>query len=156
MEMFLTNPWIVGIGSAVAAGLILYFVFGVGKSKDKDNEEEPKPEVHADIVRRRDSLQLEIINTGTEDIIHFRVVINWLQTEGSQSRTLNRFFYEHENPITMPSTEISTLRNTERVYATSIPLYSTNGRIKVHITGEGANTHEDLEYSTTVENEVRE
>jgi len=34
MELF-TNPWVIGIGTAVIAGLILRFVFGVGKSKPK-------------------------------------------------------------------------------------------------------------------------
>ena len=29
----LNNPWIIGIGTPVIAGLILYFVFGIGKSK---------------------------------------------------------------------------------------------------------------------------
>jgi len=34
MEFF-TNPWVIGIGTGVIVGLILYFVFGIGKSKPK-------------------------------------------------------------------------------------------------------------------------
>jgi len=32
MNNILTNPWIVGIGTAVIAGLILYRVFGIGRA----------------------------------------------------------------------------------------------------------------------------
>jgi hypothetical protein len=34
----LTNPWVIGIGTAVIAGLILRFVFGIGKSKPKHDQ----------------------------------------------------------------------------------------------------------------------
>jgi len=34
MEIF-TNPWLVGIGTTIIAGLVLYFVFGIGKTNPK-------------------------------------------------------------------------------------------------------------------------
>ena len=37
MEFF-TNPWVIGIGTAVIAGLVLYFGFGIGKSKPKHDQ----------------------------------------------------------------------------------------------------------------------
>lgn len=37
MEFF-ANPWVIGIGTAVIAGLILYFGFGIGKSKPKHDQ----------------------------------------------------------------------------------------------------------------------
>jgi hypothetical protein len=37
MEFF-TNPWLIGIGTAVIAGLILHFGFGIGKPKPKDSQ----------------------------------------------------------------------------------------------------------------------
>jgi hypothetical protein len=37
MEFF-TNPWVIGIGTPIIAGLILYFVFGIGKPKTKHNQ----------------------------------------------------------------------------------------------------------------------
>jgi hypothetical protein len=35
---FLANPWVIGIGTALIAGLILYFVFGIGKPKSKHGQ----------------------------------------------------------------------------------------------------------------------
>jgi hypothetical protein len=35
---FLNDPWIVGIGVTVIAGLILYYVFGIGKPIKDDNQ----------------------------------------------------------------------------------------------------------------------
>jgi hypothetical protein len=32
---WLRNPWVIGIGSAVIAGLILYYAFGIGKAKPR-------------------------------------------------------------------------------------------------------------------------
>lgn len=32
----LSNPWAIGIGTAIAAGLVLYFVFGIGKPRSRD------------------------------------------------------------------------------------------------------------------------
>jgi len=37
MEFF-TNPWVIGIGTAIIAGLVLRFVFGIGKSKPKHDQ----------------------------------------------------------------------------------------------------------------------
>ncbi len=40
MEIF-TNPWVIAVGTAVIAGLILYFVFGIGKPKRKHKLDKP-------------------------------------------------------------------------------------------------------------------
>ena len=40
MEIF-TNPWFIGLGSTVIAGLLLYFVFGIGKTKSKQEPSRP-------------------------------------------------------------------------------------------------------------------
>jgi len=37
MLVIFTNPWIIGIGTAVVAGLILYYIFGIGKKKEVEN-----------------------------------------------------------------------------------------------------------------------
>ena len=37
MEFF-TNPWVIGIGTAVIAGLVLYFIFGILKPKSKHGQ----------------------------------------------------------------------------------------------------------------------
>jgi len=37
MEFF-TNPWVIGIGTAVIAGLVLYFGFGIGRPKPKHDQ----------------------------------------------------------------------------------------------------------------------
>jgi len=41
----LTNPWFVGIGTTIVAGLVvgllLYFVFGIGKTKPKQEQAKP-------------------------------------------------------------------------------------------------------------------
>lgn len=156
MEEFFTSPWTIGIGTTVIAGVILYFVFGIGRQKNQKNEENNRVQVHADIARSRNYTLLEILNTGTENIINLQCTIRWNQKEGPQERRLYGFFGEGENPITMTAREIRTLRTGERIYADSIPLYSVDGRINVSINGEGATSHSPLEYSTVVENEARE
>ena len=40
MENFFYNPWIVGIGVAIIAGLILHYILGVGKKSKTIKEEE--------------------------------------------------------------------------------------------------------------------
>jgi len=43
----LTNPWVIGIGTTIIAGLILYYGFGIGKAKPRkqtsNHQEHPMP-----------------------------------------------------------------------------------------------------------------
>ncbi len=48
MDIF-ANPWVIGIGTAVIAGLVLYFVFGIGKPKRKHQLDKPAAITQHDI-----------------------------------------------------------------------------------------------------------
>ncbi len=38
INILMNNPWVIGIGGTVIAGLILYYGFGIGKDRSKDNK----------------------------------------------------------------------------------------------------------------------
>jgi hypothetical protein len=43
-----SNPWFIGIGASVIAGLLLYFVFGIGKTKHKPEHAKSDIVTHSD------------------------------------------------------------------------------------------------------------
>jgi hypothetical protein len=69
MEFF-SNLWVIGIGVAVIAGLILYFVFGIGKPKRNHPSDNPKVNIQQNIQSNAQVTQPSVIvGSGNSNLV---------------------------------------------------------------------------------------
>ncbi|MDO8500108.1 MAG: hypothetical protein Q7S66_05665 [bacterium] len=63
MDIFF-NPWVIGIGTTVGGGLILYYVLGVGNSTTKKNEQSQNDPRHAAFEADLASVRNRLVSRG--------------------------------------------------------------------------------------------
>lgn len=71
LKEVLTNAWVVGVGAAVLAGLILYHLFGVGKKGSPDKKEESftfkVAEEKVAFEEKMRSLRMDVVKINAHD-----------------------------------------------------------------------------------------
>lgn len=110
------------------------------------------PNVSVYTSDKGDRFLLELYNSGNEDVENFVVEVFWKQPEGEQSRILEKFIEENEDPVMTRPHKLNILRKGERKFAVNIPSISTDKKIGVSVSCVGISSkkkfNKEFEFET--------
>jgi len=95
------------------------------------------PHVSVYTSDRRKRFLLELYNSGNEDVDNFIVEVFWKQSEGDQSRVLEKFIGENDDPVMTYPHKLNVLKRGERKFAVNIPSISLDKKIRVSVSCVG-------------------
>lgn len=94
---------------------------------------------------RRDRFLIELYNSGGEDVDNIVAEIFWKQSEGAQSRVLEKFISENEDPVLVYPHKLNVLKKEERQFAVHIPSISLDKKIRVSVSCTGISSGKTFE-----------
>ena len=111
----------------------------------KEERRNRTPEVVVGRYAYGDTIYVELVNIGDDDINELEVYIKSMQGGKLEEKKLKRFFELVDNPITDSAKTIEYLSSGGKVRVASIPQLSDDGIIKVIIRGAGATSGKRLD-----------
>ncbi|MEK7657597.1 MAG: hypothetical protein AAB366_00125 [Patescibacteria group bacterium] len=121
--------------------LIIGFIAGIYLPR-KFRKDDKKPIVSIGPFQERFNL-FEITNHGG-DLLRLVIAIKWLRDGKEEPRTLTKFLNATDDPLRDKSHMPGSLKKGETKKACECPLYSDNGNVEVHVSGQNV---DGVEYS---------
>jgi hypothetical protein len=138
----------------IIAGIFVPFIIHYLQKRNAGNISK-NPEVYVTENRDRHFFNIEILNTGSEDITNLQGKIFWKQEGKEQRRELNSFIKEQEDQLFASPRGYKILRKDEKIIAVNIPHSSDDGLIKVFISGIGSASKKELKRESIIRNDVK-
>ncbi|MBU0964103.1 hypothetical protein KKC06_03630 [Patescibacteria group bacterium] len=120
------------------------------KYQKKEDKKIILPSVAVSKLERDETIYVEIINNGSEDIKDFNVNIKWKQDHQPQERKLENFFKPEDDPLVDSSENIEFLRKDEKIRGSDIPQRSDDNIIKIIVKGSGGTSDNPLKMVTEI------
>jgi len=154
LDFFSQNyQWLIPL---LIGGILTPFSISYLQNRKNNNQsKELKPEIHITENWDRHFFNIEILNTGEEDIINFYAKIYWKQDEANHERELEKFITENEDQLFASPRNFKILRAGEKIIAVNIPHFSDDGKIKVEIRGIGSASKKSLKEEIFVPNKEK-
>ena len=153
-----SNPWAIGIGSAVIGGiivgLVMYYVFGVGMPKA--TKLEPRISFYTKGPYSNGAVFLEIYNSGNEDVDDIIITIRYQKYDEHrqmvwEERQINRFIGEADDHLFTKPYALNVLKIGERKLGSSFPNTVIGKKVEVNISCRGMSSGETFADKRTLE-----
>ena len=147
-QFFTKNyQWVI---SLVIGGILIPFVRSFLQRRHKY-----KTDIYVTEAWDRHFFNIEIFNSGTEDILELQSDIYWKQDGKEEKGELIAYISENEDQLWVTPHNCKVLRQGEKKIAVNIPRYSDNGKIKVIVKGVGTKSRKKINKEFFINNKIK-